>query len=124
MVGSAGPTMVWSSAPRNRPSMTAKRISIFSRWLRPRAGSSSRLGTYCSVVGNASMGCLNPPLGQVRVVQGRIVYERGRDGDPEVGHRCGHRGELGFVELVEDAPDDPLAQDFDVIEHLASGDGD
>ena len=30
--------MVWSSAPRNRPSMTAKRISIFSRWLRPRAG--------------------------------------------------------------------------------------
>ena len=58
------------------------------------------------------------------VVQGRVARERGRDGDPEVRHGCGHGGELRFVELVEDAPDDPLAQDLDVIEHLASGDGD
>ena len=38
MVGRAGPTIVWSSAPRKSPSMTAKRISIFWRWLRPSAG--------------------------------------------------------------------------------------
>src|SRR3954453_3549562 len=48
MVGSAGPTIVWSSAPRNRPSMTAKRISIFARIGSPSAGSSSRLGVVIS----------------------------------------------------------------------------
>src|SRR5436190_14265022 len=105
MVGRAGPTMVWSSAPRNRPSMTAKRISIFSRWLRPRAGSSSRLGTYSSVVGNASMGSLTPPLGYVRVVQRRIVRQRGGDGGPQIGHCCGHGGELRWIELIKDSPD-------------------
>ena len=37
MVGRATATIVWSSAPRNRPSRIAKRISIFARWERSRA---------------------------------------------------------------------------------------
>src|SRR4051794_12542630 len=48
MVGRAGPTIVWSSAPRNRPSMTANRISILARIGNPSAGSSSRLGAVMS----------------------------------------------------------------------------
>jgi hypothetical protein len=70
------------------------------------------------------MSCLTPPLGYVHVVQGRIIRERPREGDTEIGHGGSHGRKLRFVELVEDAPDDPLAQDLDVIEHLASGDGD
>jgi len=34
----------------------------------------------------------------VRVVQGRIVHERRRDGDPEIGHRRSHGGELRVVD--------------------------
>src|SRR4249919_744502 len=104
MVGSAGPTIVWSSAPRKRPSMTAKRISIFSRWLRPRAGSSSRVGMYSSpcAAGNASMCLLLPPLGLVAVVGSGGRVRKGRhDGDAQVGHRGRDAGELLFVELIE-----------------------
>src|SRR3954453_12296454 len=124
MVGSAGPTMVWSSAPRKRPSMTAKRISIFSRWLRPRAGSSSRLGMYSSpplAAGNASMWCLLPPLGLVTVVgSGRRVRMGGEERDAQGGHRCRDPFELGRIDLVEDLAHDLRSRCLDVLERLAT----
>src|SRR5215218_4674876 len=68
MVGRAGPTIVWSRAPRNRPSMTAKRISIFARWLSPSAGSSSRVG----VIPSWDAGKLSMMVGS-SLLQGRLV---------------------------------------------------
>src|SRR5258705_8272813 len=117
MVGSAGPTMVWSSAPRNRPSMTAKRISNFARWLNPRAGSSSRVGALpLASVGNASIGSVLP-WGLVGVKVGVRSRECGFDRFAQVGQRDGHAGELPRVELVEDSAQDLLADGLDLVQH-------
>src|SRR5690242_9797773 len=115
MVGSAGPTIVWSSAPRNRPSMTAKRISIFSRWLSPSAGSSSSEGTYSSpVVGNASMRWLLPPLG-VDVMVSSVDGGRS-EGRPQVGHGSPDAVQLVRIELLEDAREELGLEHLDILQ--------
>src|SRR5215203_906315 len=111
--------MVWSRAPRKRPSMTAKRISIFARWLRPRAGSSSSVGALpVASVGNASIGSV-PPLGYGGVVMGIGPGQGGCDRFAQVGHRPGHAGELRGIEPVEDSAQDLLADDLDLVQRLA-----
>ena len=98
MVGSAGPTMVWSRAPRNRPSMTAQRISIFARWLRPSAGSSASVGRARRRrrPGTTSMTWSIPSVGVagcglcLAVVGDRgVIVERGGDGS--ASERAAHR---------------------------------
>src|SRR6185369_6159698 len=117
MVGRAGPTIVWSSAPRNSPSITAKRISIFSRWLRPSAGSSSSEGMYSSAAaGNASMRLSVPPLD---MQMARSFVDRGRrERRSQVGHRRGDAGQLRRVELVEDAHEDLRSEHLHVVQQL------
>src|SRR6476646_6840089 len=103
MVGRAGPTMVWSSAPRNSPSMTANRISSFSRCVRPRAGSTSSVGANPpSTGGNACRSRSISPLWLVAVVgAGAGIHDRLRDGHPKVGHGRRDADELRLVETIE-----------------------
>src|SRR5215211_2022864 len=87
-VGSAGPTMVWSRAPRNRPSITAKRISIFARVDSPRAGSSASDGARAPVSKDSML--ISVPfvhcLGVVRRV-GVLDTAFGDDRRADVVHR-------------------------------------
>src|SRR5689334_10013278 len=120
MVGSAGPTIVWSRAPRNRPSITANSTSSFSRWLRPSAGSSSSEGTYSSpLVGNASISGSIPPLGVDVVVS---AVDRGRgEGRPQVGHGSCNALELRRIELFEDPGEELGLEHLDVLEQMPAG---
>src|SRR6267142_6649137 len=128
IVGSAGPTMVWSSAPRNRPSRTAKRISIFARCGNPRAGSSSRLGVARSgALGIDSMwllpsgnGCRWGTAGAARSgVVGVPVEVVGPDllddGPAEVRERREDASELSRLQPTQDRSHPVLLQGLDLV---------
>src|SRR4029079_1603578 len=129
MVGRAGPTIVWSSAPRNSPSRTAKRISIFARWGSPRAGSSSSVGGRppCSAgkdsIGSASLylgGWLGPaewPLDVVGVDLQVVLTDLLADGATKVTDGTEEPGQLRDVELAEDRSHLVLLDRLDLVPH-------
>src|SRR5436190_138907 len=136
MVGSAGPTIVWSRAPRNSPSMTAKRTSSFARWLRPSAGSSSSVGTYSPrSAGNDSIeapsSCKSrdgrPAGGRnsvVDVVRVAVVPELDDECFAQVLDRAAHPSQLGAIEPAEDGPDLVVLQRLDLLaDAVAAGRG-
>src|SRR5690349_13117620 len=142
MVGSAGPTIVWSRAPRNSPSITAKRISSLARWSRPRAGSSAMDGVRPFVSGNASIWSVLPcrlGVGGLATADGRRGSWRGdgagmaihRDagsGDVEgLAQRCrrfGDADELRGADATQDRAEELIAQGIELIEHLRALGGD
>ena len=143
IVGSATPTMVWSSAPRNSPSMTAKRISIFARWERSRApkpwaGASScptgmasnrvpfarivrracrtgwgRTPVDRGMVGGARVGAARD-LGEALGVAGELGFHRGG----QVGHRHGEPVELLRVEPPECAHQDVVLDELHLVHEV------
>src|SRR3954451_20094241 len=129
MVDNAGPTIVWSRAPRNRPSMTAKRISIFSRIGNPRAGSSSSDGVQSSrCAGSASIrsplsngdrGCGGGAAGRASdVVDVRLEVigpDLVDDGAGEVAERREDATELVGLQPGQDRADPVLLQGLDLV---------